>query len=200
MHRIHELEKARDAAVEDDIAFGSLVDMACKLPPTSIAVQVAQQIRSARNMSRKADLPFSNAADHLFNMELDTNQNTEFRDIIGNHILVFVPSAIATYYDDGDRAFRNLTLASSEARQVRMDYDGEGRRVDVTMASLRMTKPSRPLLDIVYDLSTVITDEARVGSVVNVASKLSSASFDAQVALDEMPTSGWRSPGRFLDV
>jgi hypothetical protein len=51
-----------------------------------------------------------------------------------------------------------------------------------------------------YDLSTVITDVARVGSVVNVASKLSSASFDAQLALDEMPTSGWRSPSRFLDV
>jgi hypothetical protein len=194
IHQIHELEKAGDAAVEDDAAFGSLVAMASKPPPTPIAAQVAQQIRSARKMSHKAGLPFSDTTDHLFVMELDTNQNTEFRVIIGNHVLVSVPSAIASYYDDGDRAFHNLTLASSEARQVRMDYDDEERRVDVTMASLRMAKPSSPLL------STVFTDVARVGSVVNVASKLSSTSFDAQVVLDEMPTSDWRLLGRFLDV
>jgi hypothetical protein len=200
IHRIHELEKAGDATVEDDAAFGSLVAMASKPPPTPIAAQVAQQIRSAGKISHKAGLPFSDTADHLFGMELDTNQNTEFRVIIGNHVLVSVPSAIASYYDDGDRAFRNLTLASSEARQVRMDYDDEERCVDVTMASLRMAKPSSPLLSTAYNLSTVFTNVARVGSVVNVASKLCSTSFDAQAVLDEMPTSDWRSPGRFLDV
>jgi hypothetical protein len=38
----------------------------------------------------------------------------------------------------------------------------------------------------VYDISTVLTDVARVGSMVTVVSKLSSTSSDAQVAFDEM--------------
>jgi len=110
-------------------------------------------------------------ADHLFGVELDTDQNNEFRDINGNHVgvdvnsLVSVSSTSAGYYDDdaGRGVFRNLTLASGEAMQVWVDYDGEQKRVDVTMAPLRMAKPSRPLLSTAYDLSTVLTDVARVG-------------------------------------
>ncbi|TKW30346.1 hypothetical protein SEVIR_2G030200v4 [Setaria viridis] len=112
-----------------------------------------------------------NAGDHLFGVELDTAQNNEFRDIDGNHVgvdvdsLESVSSATAGYYDDrgGGGAFRNLTLASGEAMRVWVDYDGEEKRIDVTMAPLRMAKPSKPLLSTAYDLSTVLTDVARVG-------------------------------------
>ncbi|WVZ62610.1 hypothetical protein U9M48_012338 [Paspalum notatum var. saurae] len=109
------------------------------------------------------------ARDHLFGVELDTDQNNEFRDINGNHVgvdvnsLVSVSSASAGYYDDGG-TFRNLTLASGEAMQVWVDYEGAERRVEVTMAPLGTPKPSRPLLSAAYDLSTVLTgDVSRVG-------------------------------------
>ncbi|RLN33179.1 hypothetical protein C2845_PM03G19390 [Panicum miliaceum] len=80
--------------------------------------------------------------DHLFGVELDTDQNNEFRDINDNHVgidgLVSVSSASAGYYDDrGGGVFCNLTLASGEAMQ--------------------------PLLSTAYDLSTVLTDVAYVG-------------------------------------
>ncbi|KAG2631435.1 hypothetical protein PVAP13_2NG031300 [Panicum virgatum] len=108
--------------------------------------------------------------DHLFGVELDTDQNNEFRDIDGNHVgidvdgLVSVSSASAGYYDDrGGGVFRNLTLASGEATQVWVDYDGDRKQIDVTMAPLKMAKPSRPLLSTAYDLSTVLTDVACVG-------------------------------------
>ncbi|KAF8728131.1 hypothetical protein HU200_018714 [Digitaria exilis] len=110
------------------------------------------------------------AGDHLFGVELYTDQNNEFRDIDGNHVgvgvdsLVSVSSASAGYYDDrGSGGFRNLTLASGEAMQVWVEYDGEDKRIDVTMAPLKMAKPSKPLISIAYDLSTVLTDVARVG-------------------------------------
>lgn len=64
--------------------------------------------------------------------------------------------------------------------------DGARKRIELAMASLRMDKPSRPRLSTVYDISTVLTDVAHVGSMVMVVSKLSSTSFDAQVAFDEM--------------
>nr|CAB3455628.1 unnamed protein product [Digitaria exilis] len=111
--------------------------------------------------------------DHLLGVELDTDQNNEFRDIDGNHVgvdidsLMSVSSSSAGYYSGDHRGsggeFRNLTLASGEAMQVWVEYDGEEKRIDVTMAPLKMAKPSKPLLSVAYDLSMVLTDVARVG-------------------------------------
>jgi hypothetical protein len=109
------------------------------------------------------------AADRLFGVELDTDQNNEFRDIDGNHAgvdvdsLVSVASASAGYYDDASGSFRNLTLASGEAMRVWVDYDGVGRRVNLTMAPLNTARPSKPLLSTAYDLSPVLADVAYVG-------------------------------------
>ncbi|XP_040381763.1 L-type lectin-domain containing receptor kinase SIT2-like [Oryza brachyantha] len=105
------------------------------------------------------------AANNLFGVELDTDQNSEFRDIDGNHVgvdinsLTSVDSASAGYYDDaGDHGFRNLTMAShGTAMQVWVDYNGTARQISVAMAPLKMSKPSRPLLSTTYDLSTVFT-------------------------------------------
>uniref|UniRef100_A0A0E0LGX0 non-specific serine/threonine protein kinase n=1 Tax=Oryza punctata TaxID=4537 RepID=A0A0E0LGX0_ORYPU len=113
------------------------------------------------------------AANHLLGVELDTDQNNEFRDIDGNHVGVDINSLTSInstsagyYYDDnngnsGDHGFRNLTLAShGKAMQVWVDYNGTTKQINVAMAPLKMTKPSRPLLSSTYDLSTVfIADE-----------------------------------------
>ncbi|GJM84618.1 hypothetical protein PR202_ga00303 [Eleusine coracana subsp. coracana] len=109
------------------------------------------------------------AADHLFGVELDTDQNNEFRDIDGNHVgvdingLISVDSASAGYYFNGDDksgGFRNLTLASGEAMQVWVEYSGEAKRINVTMAALKMGRPAKPLISTTYDLSTVLADVA----------------------------------------
>ncbi|EAZ02659.1 hypothetical protein OsI_24770 [Oryza sativa Indica Group] len=113
------------------------------------------------------------AGNHLVGVELDTDQNNEFRDIDGNHIgvdinsLTSINSTSAGYYDDndggnsGDHGFHNLTLAShGEAMQVWVDYNGTAKQITVAMAPLKMAKPSKPLLSSTYDLSTVfVADE-----------------------------------------
>ncbi|WVZ61789.1 hypothetical protein U9M48_011606 [Paspalum notatum var. saurae] len=115
-----------------------------------------------------------NATNHIFAVELDTMQNSEFNDISDNHVGIDVNSLFSTnatnagYYDDGDTTtggggFHSLTLISHEAMQAWVDYDGEAKRINVTLAPLNMGKPVRPLLSIPYDLSTVIPDMAYIG-------------------------------------
>ncbi|KAJ1287650.1 hypothetical protein BS78_02G027200 [Paspalum vaginatum] len=113
-----------------------------------------------------------NASNHVFAVELDTMQNSEFNDISDNHVgidvnsLFSVNSTNAGYYDDDTTAgsgFHSLTLISHEAMQAWVDYDGAAKRINVTLAPLNMGKPVRPLLSIPYDLSTVIPDMAYIG-------------------------------------
>ncbi|OEL36763.1 L-type lectin-domain containing receptor kinase IV.2 [Dichanthelium oligosanthes] len=109
------------------------------------------------------------ASDHLFAVELDTVLNAEFRDIDDNHVgvdvnsLTSVRAASAGYYDDDTGSFRNLSLISRKAMQVWVEYDGQAMELNVTMAPVEMSKPKKPLLSTVVNLSAVITDLAFVG-------------------------------------
>ncbi|CAN6170818.1 unnamed protein product [Urochloa humidicola] len=67
------------------------------------------------------------------------------------------------YYDDRSGRFQNLSLNSGEAMQVWVDYNGENKQINVTMAPLEINKPSRPLISTTYDLSTVIQEPAYIG-------------------------------------
>ncbi|KAG2639765.1 L-type lectin-domain containing receptor kinase SIT2-like [Panicum virgatum] len=111
-----------------------------------------------------------NDTNRVFAVELDTMQNNEFRDISDNHVgidinsLVSVDSTNAGYHDGGgDGDFHSLTLISHEAMQVWVDYDGQAKKINVTLAPLKMGKPARPLLSATHDLSTVIPDMAYIG-------------------------------------
>ncbi|KAG2631433.1 hypothetical protein PVAP13_2NG031100 [Panicum virgatum] len=110
-----------------------------------------------------------NTTNRVFAVELDTMQNNEFRDISDNHVgidinsLVSVDSTNAGYHDDGGGDFHSLTLISHEAMQVWVDYDGQTKKINVTLAPLKMGKPVRPLLSATHDLSTVIPDMAYIG-------------------------------------
>ncbi|GJN24445.1 hypothetical protein PR202_gb12183 [Eleusine coracana subsp. coracana] len=105
---------------------------------------------------------------HIFAIELDTNLNKEFHDINNNHVgidvngLQSVQSHDAGYYDK-DGMFQNLTLASREIMQVWIDYDMQYTRINVTMAPIKMRKPTRPLITTTYNLSQVLTDPAYIG-------------------------------------
>ncbi|KAG2640848.1 hypothetical protein PVAP13_2KG123900 [Panicum virgatum] len=111
-----------------------------------------------------------NASNHLFAVELDTTQNTDFQDINSNHVgidvndLHSVQSYPTGFYDDGaGGVFRNLSLFSREAMQVWVEYDGETGLIDVTLAPVGVAKPARPLVSATYDLSPVLMEESYVG-------------------------------------
>lgn len=110
-----------------------------------------------------------NASNHLFAVELDTIQSVEFKDINNNHVgidingLHSMQSYNAGYYDDKSGEFQNLKLISRQAMQVWVDYSGEKKQISVTLAPLRITRPVRPLLSTIYDLSTVLTDQVYLG-------------------------------------
>ncbi|KAF7023824.1 hypothetical protein CFC21_036257 [Triticum aestivum] len=107
--------------------------------------------------------------DKSADVKLDTNENSEFQDINGNHVginmnsLHSVQSHDASFFDDKTGMFKNLSLISREMMQVWVEYDGGATKVDVTLAPIKMAKPARPLLLTIYDLSTVFTDTTYIG-------------------------------------
>ncbi|KAG2631437.1 hypothetical protein PVAP13_2NG031500 [Panicum virgatum] len=67
------------------------------------------------------------------------------------------------YYDDTSASFQNLSLNSGEAMQVWVDYDGEAKQINVTIAPLEKEKPVWPLISKNYDLSMVLQEPAYIG-------------------------------------
>ncbi|KAM0863276.1 hypothetical protein ACQ4PT_044695 [Festuca glaucescens] len=111
-----------------------------------------------------------NRTNHIFAVELDTILNPEFGDINSNHVgvdvngLASVAAESAGYYSDDDAGdFKNLTLISGDAMQVWVDYDGRSTVLSVTLAPLGMSRPIKPLISVVIDLSLVLSDTAYAG-------------------------------------
>ncbi|KAL6842403.1 hypothetical protein ACP4OV_027830 [Aristida adscensionis] len=133
-------------------------------PSTDLSTAMPQQYLGMFNGTNNGD-----PRNRVFAVELDTVRNPEFADIDNNHVGLDVNSlnstaaATAGYYDDGDGAFRNLSLSSREPMQVWVDYDAATAAVTVTMAPVRSPRPRKPLIFARINLSTVITDTAHVG-------------------------------------
>ncbi|TVU40982.1 hypothetical protein EJB05_14468, partial [Eragrostis curvula] len=72
-------------------------------------------------------------------------------------------SYYAGYYDDRSGSFQNLSLCSGEAMQVWVDYSGEAKQINVTIGPLEMDRPTKPLISVTYDLSTVLQEPAYIG-------------------------------------
>ncbi|KAH0638416.1 hypothetical protein KY285_035002 [Solanum tuberosum] len=110
-----------------------------------------------------------NATSHVVAVEFDTLQNREFDDIDSNHVgidingLKSVIAKPAGYYNSNEQSFNNLTLASGQPMQVWVEYDSVDKHMNVTMAPLHVAKPDRPLLSLVYDLSSVTDENVSVG-------------------------------------
>ncbi|KAF3537785.1 hypothetical protein F2Q69_00021472 [Brassica cretica] len=109
-----------------------------------------------------------NDTNHVFAVELDTIRSTEFNEMNDNHVgidinsLKSVKSSYAGYWDKKGH-FKNLTLISRRRMQVWVDYDGHTHQLDVTMAPFRKNKPTKPLVSIVRDLSSVLLQDMFVG-------------------------------------
>ncbi|KAF0928921.1 hypothetical protein E2562_010768 [Oryza meyeriana var. granulata] len=110
-----------------------------------------------------------NATNHIFGVELDTIVSSEFQDPNNNHVGIDINSLksvavnTAGYYDDKTGAFHELSLISGKAMQVWVDYDSVTTQINVFMAPLKMSKPSRPLVSAMYNLSEVLVDPVYVG-------------------------------------
>uniref|UniRef100_A0ACD5TCC6 Uncharacterized protein n=1 Tax=Avena sativa TaxID=4498 RepID=A0ACD5TCC6_AVESA len=118
------------------------------------------------------------ATNRFFAVELDTNWNDEFKDIDNNHLgidingLESIKSSSAGYYDHNGN-FQNLTLASYQVMQVWVEYDGDSKQIDVSLAPIHMAKPIKPLLSTTYNLSKVLTDMVYVGFSASTGSFIS---------------------------
>ncbi|KAF8772297.1 hypothetical protein HU200_005889 [Digitaria exilis] len=111
----------------------------------------------------------NNSSNHIFAVEIDTLLNSELRDIDANHIGIDINSVIsreshtAGYYDTKSGNFKILNLTSGEGMLLWIDYDGESTQLNVTMSLLHMSKPERPLISTISNLSTVIPEVAYMG-------------------------------------
>ncbi|XP_043712713.1 L-type lectin-domain containing receptor kinase IV.1-like [Telopea speciosissima] len=110
-----------------------------------------------------------NSSNHLIAIEMDCVQNLDFNDIDGNHVgidindLKSVESAPASYFSDQENRYVNLTLFSGHALQLWVEYSGEQRQLNVTLAPIEVPKPKIPLLSLNIDLSPIILDPMFVG-------------------------------------
>ncbi|XP_019459040.1 PREDICTED: L-type lectin-domain containing receptor kinase S.4-like isoform X2 [Lupinus angustifolius] len=108
-----------------------------------------------------------NFSNHLFAVEFDTVQDFEFGDINDNHVGIDInslqsnASATAGYYTD-DSTKQDLTLKSGKTILAWVDYDSALTLVSVTL-SPSSTKPKKPILSFVLDLSTIFHDTMYVG-------------------------------------
>ncbi|KAF2921325.1 hypothetical protein DAI22_07g023400 [Oryza sativa Japonica Group] len=115
------------------------------------------------------DINNGSSTNHLFAIELDTIRNDEFGDIDNNHVgidinsLNSVRSSYAGFYNDNNGALTNVSLIGDKPMQVWVEYDGNATQIDVTLAPLGIGRPKRPLLSVVHNLSTVLTDQAYLG-------------------------------------
>ncbi|XP_027106995.1 L-type lectin-domain containing receptor kinase IV.1-like [Coffea arabica] len=121
-----------------------------------------------------------NATNHVFAVELDTIQSSEFHDINDNHVGIDINGLTSTrakpagYYSDSDGKLQNLNLISGKAMQVWVDYDGTAKHINVTLAPIHATKPNQPLLSLSYDLSPVLNETMYIGFSSSTGSVLTS--------------------------
>ncbi|CAL5043067.1 unnamed protein product [Urochloa decumbens] len=108
-------------------------------------------------------------SNHIFAVELDTIQNTEFGDIDNNHVgidinsLNSLKSNTAGFYNDKTGTFTNLSLIGDGPIHTWVEYDANTTQINVTLAPLGQEKPVRPLLSLTFNLSAVLTEQAYIG-------------------------------------
>ncbi|KAF3449113.1 hypothetical protein FNV43_RR09837 [Rhamnella rubrinervis] len=80
-----------------------------------------------------------------------------------NHVVASVNSSIAGYYADNNGEFKHLTLVSGRPMQVWVEYDGQKKQMNVSLAPMDVGKPLTPLLSLTRDLSPFVNSTMYVG-------------------------------------
>ncbi|KAL1203266.1 putative L-type lectin-domain containing receptor kinase I.6 [Cardamine amara subsp. amara] len=100
---------------------------------------------------------------HIVAVELDTALSAEFNDIDKNHVgidvnsLISIASTPAAYFSEIEGQNESINLLSGRAIQVWVDY--RGGVLNVSLAPLKIQKPSRPLLSRSVNLSETFPDK-----------------------------------------
>ncbi|CAN6471588.1 unnamed protein product [Victoria cruziana] len=110
-----------------------------------------------------------NPQNHILAVEFDTSQQLDLNDPDSNHAGVDVngvksnSTASAAYYTElGEK--KELLLDSRTAIQAWIDYDGNEKRLNVTIAPVsHPLKPNRSLISYQIDLSPVLKEQMYVG-------------------------------------
>ncbi|TYI33358.1 hypothetical protein ES332_A04G127400v1 [Gossypium tomentosum] len=121
-----------------------------------------------------------NATNHVIAIELVTVQSNVFNDINNNHVGIDINGLNSTYsfpagyYEDDSRQFRNLSMIDGQRIQVWVEYHGREKRMDVTLAPSRVSKPKTPLLSLPLDLSSIVNSKMYVGFSSSTGALISS--------------------------
>ncbi|KDP42206.1 hypothetical protein JCGZ_02936 [Jatropha curcas] len=113
------------------------------------------------------------SSNHLFAVELDSARSPDLEDDNANHVGIAINSLIsinstpvAYFLDKEGINNKSLELNSGDPMQVWIEYDDEAEDnlLNVTIAPITISKPTRPLLSIkVNNFSQVLTDSMYVG-------------------------------------
>ncbi|KAG4205260.1 hypothetical protein ERO13_A04G093100v2 [Gossypium hirsutum] len=120
------------------------------------------------------------ATNHVIAIELVTVQSNVFNDINNNHVGIDINGLNSTYsfpagyYEDDSRQFRNLSMIDGQRIQVWVEYHGREKRMDVTLAPSRVSKPKTPLLSLPLDLSSIVNSKMYVGFSSSTGALISS--------------------------
>ncbi|XP_048531747.1 L-type lectin-domain containing receptor kinase SIT2-like [Triticum urartu] len=112
-----------------------------------------------------------NSSNHVFAVELDTVQaNGLLNETNANHVGVDLNSLVsnvsepAAYFTDDDGRSVSVPLESAQPIQAWVDYDGSAKVLNVTIAPASLqTRPRRPLISQVIDLSPIFKEDMYVG-------------------------------------
>ncbi|KAJ4715204.1 Lectin-receptor kinase [Melia azedarach] len=141
---------------------------------------IAFVISPSMDFSNRASLPsqylglfnassLGNSTNHILAIELDSVQDFEFNDRDDNHVgidvnsLISVASATAAYFSDEEGIHKTLNLKSGDPMQIWIEYMGDDKLLNVTLAPITISKPSRPLLSTRIDLSHIFLDTMYLG-------------------------------------
>ncbi|KAF3447743.1 hypothetical protein FNV43_RR08446 [Rhamnella rubrinervis] len=106
--------------------------------------------------------------------------HSEFDDVNDNHVgidingLKSADSSVAGYYEDKNGGFKNLTLISGRSMKVWVEFNGEEKQMNVTLAPSTIGKPHTPLLSLTRDLSSIVNNTMYVGFSSSTGSVLTS--------------------------
>ncbi|KFK34005.1 hypothetical protein AALP_AA5G089400 [Arabis alpina] len=106
---------------------------------------------------------------HILAVEIDTHDNPEALDSSDNHVGIDINSIVsiqyenASYFDDTVKMNSSMLLASKQRIHIWIEYDGEQRLLNVTLAPIGTRKPSLPLLSRFIDLSKVFKEQMYLG-------------------------------------
>ncbi|KAF5471499.1 hypothetical protein F2P56_008287 [Juglans regia] len=124
-----------------------------------------------------------NSSNHIFAVEFDTVKGyNEPSDSEGNHVGINIngmsnPVAArpAAYSEQGnEQNERDIKLESGDRILAWIEYDGQQKVVNVTISPAKKPKPSKPLITLQKDLTSILLDSMYVGFSASTGEKSSS--------------------------